>query len=81
MTELNNHGALQTAQITNTKSSSVTTKKLICWNENVYETLNELDLCNYWHEDWEGIKNSKNIDSFEGNMDETGMSVDDGKFL
>ena len=81
MPELNNHGALQTAQITNTKSSSVTTKKLLCWHENVYETLNELDLCNYWHEDWDGIKKSKRIDSFWVNMDETIMSAAYGKFL
>ena len=79
--QLNNHGALRTAQTTTTNSSGVTTDKLLSWYGTVDETLNELDLCNYWHEDWEGIKNSKNIDSFWGNMYETRISPDDGKFL
>ena len=81
MPELNNHGALRTAQTTTNKISGVTNEKLTHWHWTVDETLNELDLRNSWHEDWEGIKNSKKIDSFWGNMDETGMSTADGKFL
>ena len=81
MPELNNNGSLQTEQTTTTKRSSVTTKKLLRWHGTVDEKLNDLDLHNYWHEDWEGIKNSKKIDNFGGNMDEKIMSTAYGKFL
>ena len=64
--ELKNHGALQTSQTTDIKRSGITTKKLLLWNGTADETLNELDLQNYWHKDWEGIKKSKKIDSFGG---------------
>ena len=67
--ELNNHGSLRTAKTTTNKRSGVKTNKLLCWYGTIDETLNELDLCNFWHEDWEGIKKSKKIDSFWGNMD------------
>ena len=79
--ELKNHGALQTSHTTTTKRRVVTTDKLLRWYGDVYETLKELYLCNYWHEGLEGIKKSKNIDSFWDNMDETRMSADYGKFL
>ena len=79
--ELKNNGALRTAQTTITNRSGVTTDKLLRWHGTVDDTLDEMDLCNSWHEDWEGIKNSKKIDIFWGNMDERRMSADDGKFL
>ena len=79
--ELKNHGDLRNSQTKTTKRIGVTTNKLLRWHGTVYETLNELDLCNSWNEDCEGIKNSKKIDSFWGNMDETRMSPDDGNFL
>ena len=80
-TELNNNGALQTAQKATTKRSGVTTNKLLRCNGTVDETLNELDVCNSWHEDWEGIKKSKKIYIFWGNMDEASIFADDGKLL
>ena len=75
--ELNNNGTLRTAQTTTTKRSGVITNKLLRWHGTVDETLNEFDLCDYWHEYWEGIKNSKKIDGFWENMDETSMSAAD----
>ena len=33
----------------------------------------------FWHSDWEGIKESNNIDSFWGNTDETNMLAAEGK--
>ena len=78
---MNNHGALRNAHTTTTNRSSVTTYKLLSWHGTVDDTLNELDFCNSWYEDWEGIKNSKKIDNFWGNMDETSISAADGKFL
>ena len=45
--ELKNHGALRTAQTTNTKRSGVTTDKLLHGHGTVDETLNELYLCKY----------------------------------
>ena len=57
----------QTAHTTITKRSDVTTNKLLCWNGAVDKTLNELELCNSWHEYWEGTKKSKKIDSFWSN--------------
>ena len=79
--ELKNHGSLRTAHITTTKRIGEITEKLIRWHGTVYETLNEVYLRNSWHEDWEGIKNSKNIDSFWGNMDETSISAAYGKLF
>jgi hypothetical protein len=78
-TELKNHGAVRSAQATTTKRSGVTTEKLLRWHGTVDEALNELDRLNGWHKDWEGIKTSKRIDSFWGNMDETNMSAADGE--
>ena len=78
---MKNHGALRTTQTTTTNRIGVTTKKLLRWHRTVDETLNELDLRNSWHGDWEVIKNSDKIDSFGGNMDETSMSAAGGKFL
>ena len=64
--ELKNHGALPTSQTTTAKSSGVTTNKLLLWHGAIDETLNELDLCNSWHEDWQGIKKSNEIGSSGG---------------
>ena len=79
--QLKNHGDLQTAQTKITNRNSVPNDKLLRWHGTVDETLNELDLCNDWNEDQEGIKKSKKTVSFWGNMDKTSMSAADGKFL
>ena len=76
---LKNRGALQTAQATTTKWSGVTTEKLLRWHGTVGDALEYMDCQNYWHCDWEGIKESNNIDSFWGNMDETNMMAAEGK--
>ena len=81
MPELKNNGALRTAQKTTNNRISVTTDKLLCLHGTVDETLNELELCNYWYGDWEGIKNSKKIDSFGVNVDETSISSAYAKLL
>ena len=65
----------------NYQEGGVTTEKLLRWNWTIDETLNDLDLRNSWHEYWEGIKNSKNIDSFWGNIYETSMYASHGKFF
>ena len=49
---LNNHGALQTVEKTTTNRIGVKTDKLVIWHGTTYETLNELDFSNSWHEDW-----------------------------
>lgn len=79
--ECKNHGALRSAQATTTKRSGVTTEKLMRWHGNVDAALRELDRLNSWHPDWQGIKESKKLDSFWGNMDETNMSASEGKYL
>ena len=57
----------------------MTTEKLLRWHGTVDDALEEMDRRNYWHSDWEGIKESNKIDSFGGNMDVTNMSVAEGK--
>ena len=79
--ELKNHGSLQTSQTKTTKKTGLTTDKVLRWYGTVDETFNELNPYNCWHEDWEGIKISKKIDSFGGNVDETSMSAVDVNLL
>ena len=66
--ELKNHGSptLQTKQVTTTKRSDVKMKTLLGWHGAVEETLNKLDHLIFWHDKWEGIKNSKRIDNLWG---------------
>ena len=57
------------------------TEKLLCWHGTTEEAFHDLDHLNCWNADWEGIKNSNNIDSFGGGMDETNMSAAEGFLL
>ena len=77
--KLKNHGALRTPQATTTKRIGVKTEKLLRWHETLDDALEDMDLQNSWHSDWEGIKYYNKIDIFWGNMDETNMSADKGK--
>ena len=56
-------------------------EKILRWHGKTEEALHELDFINYWHADWEGIKNSNNIDSFWENMDKENMSAAEGLLL
>ena len=79
--ELKNYGALQTAQATTKNNIDLTMEKILRWHGKTEEALHELDFINYWHADWEGIKNSNNIDSFWENMDKENMSAAEGLLL
>ena len=57
----------------------MTTKKLLRWHVTLDDALEDMDSQNSWHSDWEGIKESNNMDSFLGNMDETNMLAAEGK--
>ena len=57
----------------------MTAENLLRWHVTVDDALEERDCRNYWHSDWEGIKESNKIDSFGGNMDETNMLAVEGK--
>ena len=81
MSELKNHGDLQTAQVTTTKRSGAAKEKIFCWHGTIEEAFHELDCINSWHANWEGIKNFNKIDIFGGNMDETNISAAEGLLL
>ena len=57
----------------------MTTEKILLWNGTVDDALEEMDIQNSWHSDWEGIKESNKIDSFWDNMDKTNMLAAEGK--
>ena len=57
----------------------MTTENILRYHGTVDDSLEDMDRRNSWHSDWEGIKESNNIDSFWGNMDEKNMSAAEGK--
>ena len=66
LTKLKNHDALQTAHSITIKRIGVTTEKLLFWHGTVDDAFEDMDLRNYLHSDWEGIKQSNKIDCFWG---------------
>ena len=78
MPQVKNNGKVRKAQATTTKSSGVTTEKMLRWHGICDEALAELDRRNSGHKDWEEIKSSNNIDSFWGNTDESCFMASDG---